>query len=335
MTGPDPYAGWTPEQMQDASVAEIAAGRLPLEAQRRLAMQRGDGAFTSTLTVDELRAIRSAGFTPVGQALGSCVYQIGYTGMWNCGYWGPRGGLGGWGGGGWGGPAGPTASPGWQPSTGWGGGRGRWGGAMASVVVEAPGLRQSLYEARTRAMERMRQEAALLGADGVVAVRLIVAPFPAGGLEFQAIGTAVRADGAVHAPQPFLSDLSGQEFALLMHAGWVPCALVLGITVVVRHDDWATYQQTRSWTNQEVAGYTELVHAARAGVRETLREDCARHGGSAVVVRNMTLRIHERECAAVESGNDHVVEAMMIGTAIVPFRSADEVPPPAIPVLRL
>jgi uncharacterized protein YbjQ (UPF0145 family) len=319
-----------------ASVAEIAAGRLPLEAQRRLAIQREDGAFTSTLSVGELHTIRSVGFTPVGQVLGSCVYHIGYTGMWNCGYWGGRG----WGGGGWGGGRGfppTTSSPGWQTG-GWtrsGPGGGRWGGPMASTVVEAPGLRQSLYDARTRAMERMRQECALLGGDGVVAVRLTVAPFPAGGLEFQAIGTAVRADGPVRPPHPFLSDLSGQEFANLVRAGWVPCALVLGISVMVRHDDWMTYQQTASWANQEVHGYTELVQAARQAARETLRQDCARHGGTTAVVRDMTLRASEQECAASD-GRDHIVESMIIGTAIVPFEHAGGNAPVApLPILRL
>lgn len=42
-------------------------------------------SFTSNLTVAEHHAIRSVGFTPVGQVLGSCVYVVGWTGAWNCG----------------------------------------------------------------------------------------------------------------------------------------------------------------------------------------------------------------------------------------------------------
>jgi uncharacterized protein YbjQ (UPF0145 family) len=301
-----PPEGWTAEQVQQASIAELSAGRLPLEAQRRLSQQRAGGAFTSTLTVAELHSIRSVGFTPVGQVLGSCVYHIGYTGMWNCGY-----------------------SRGLFGSTGWGGGRG-------SGVVAAPGLAQSLYEARTRAMGRMLQECAMLGADGVVATRLTVGPFPAGGLEFQAIGTAVRADGPVRPPRPFGSELSGQEFALLLGAGWVPCGLVLGIAAMVRHDDWMTYRQTSSWSNQEVAGYTELLWAARGGAREALRQDCARHGGTTVVVRGISTRVNEHECRNVDNGRDHVVEAMVVGTAIVPFEHAGgNAPAPPLPVVRL
>jgi len=58
---------WTPEQIAEGSAAELAAGRLPLRAQWRIAEQRerrdrGEpGSFTSDLTVQEFAAIRSVG----------------------------------------------------------------------------------------------------------------------------------------------------------------------------------------------------------------------------------------------------------------------------------
>jgi uncharacterized protein YbjQ (UPF0145 family) len=296
------FDGWTPEQIEQRSIAELEAGRLPIRAQQRLAMITADHAFTSDLTVDEHHAIRSAGFSPVGQVMGSCVYHIGYTGSWNCGY-------------------------------------GGWGGFSAglSTVTEAAGLSASLYEARTLAMSRMRQECSGLGGDGVVAVRLTIAPFPAGGLEFQAIGTAVRADGPVRPRQPFLSDLTGQDFAKLITAGWVPCGLVLGLAVAVRHDDYRTQQQKMSWQNLEISGFTELVGSARHWARDRLRKDCARTGGTGVVVQETTLKVSERSC--VSGGNDqhdHLAEAMVIGTAITPFRHATGNAPPApLPIMRL
>jgi uncharacterized protein YbjQ (UPF0145 family) len=338
----DPDPGWTPEQLQEASIAELAAGRLPLQAQRRLADIGAGGAFSSTLSVDEHHAVRSVGFRPVGQVMGSCVYHVGWTGAWNCGYGGWGGGFGsagrrggvGWGGAGagglgWGG--GPPGTVGGGIAGGVGG-AGGWSGAQ---VVDAPGLRQSLLDARHRAMERMRQECAGLGGDGVVAVRLVVEPFPAGGLEFQAIGTAIRADGDVRPPRPFLSDLSGQEFALLFRSGWVPCALVLGVSVGVRHDDWRTMQQGSRWAgNQEIAGFTELVHTVRAGARDELRQDCARYGGTVAVVREMSLRLIEHECGYNENARDHVAEALIVGSALVQF-GPDQRSQPPLPVVRL
>jgi uncharacterized protein YbjQ (UPF0145 family) len=260
-------------------------------------------SFTSNLTVAEHHAIRSVGFSPVGQVLGSCVYQIGWTGTWNCGY------------------------------------RYGYGPGGLARTAEADGIRESLVAARNTAMQRMRQEARKHGGDGVVAVRLTVAPFEGAGLEFRALGTAVRADGPVRPPLPFTSDLSGQEFAQLIGSGWVPAGLVLGIAVLVRHDDWRTRSQLGRWNgvNQEVDGYTDLTIRARAGARGRLATDTARHGGGATaVVRDMSLRISERACSAGNDGRDHVAEAMVVGTAIVPFRHRrGNAPAPPLPVLRL
>ena len=98
-------------------------------------------------------------------------------------------------------------------------------------------------------------------AHGVVGVRLTIGPFPAGGLEFKAIGTAVRAAGSARAAAPAVHlHLSGQDFAKLIMNGWVPAGLVLGISIGARHDDWLTTGQTGAGAgNAEVPGYTELV----------------------------------------------------------------------------
>src|SRR5260370_9303351 len=53
---------------------------------------RRSGTWGSALTSDEFAAIRSVGFEPVGQVLGAAVYNIGYTGGYNCPRaWGPWG----------------------------------------------------------------------------------------------------------------------------------------------------------------------------------------------------------------------------------------------------
>jgi uncharacterized protein YbjQ (UPF0145 family) len=296
------FDDWTPEQIQDASIQELTAGRLPIRAQQRLATMRADQAFTSDLTVDEHHAIRSVGFSPVGQVMGSCVYHVGYTGMLNCGYngWIFNG---------------PNVTP--------------------APVVAAEGLREALYEARMLAIDRMRQECAGLGGDGVVAVILTIAPFPAGGLEFRAIGTAVRADGPVRPREPFMSDLSGQDFAKLMVAGWVPCGFLLGMGVMIRHDDYRTEMQQRSWNNIEVTGRTNLVSAARKAARKQLRADCARHGGEGVVIQSATLRAWGQACrTGGDHQHDHLAEAILIGTAITRLRTG-AVPPKPLQIMRL
>ena len=308
-----PPPEWTDEEIAAASAAEIARGRLPLQAQWRIHEQRQrrdageSGAFTSALTVQEFAAIRSVGFSPVGQVLGSAVYNVG----WNysgCGYVGAYGGMrygGGFNAGGF---------------SGRGMGYGNQGGWATAPVVDVPAVRNLLEQARHRAVERMREECAGLDGDGVVGVRLTVKSFYGNGLEFMAIGTAVRADGDKRPKRPFTSDLSGQDFAKLMRSGWAPVDLVQGVGAVIRHDDWAQRMQQRSWSNQEMVGSTELVTAARASARESLAKDAAKRGGHTVVLQKMQLNIFETRCAyGGEDAHDHMADAFIWGTAIVPI----------------
>ena len=123
-----------------------------------------------------------------------------------------------------------------------------------------------------------------------------------------------------------------------MRSGWVPVDLVQGVGAVIRHDDWAQRMQQRSWMNQEVAGSTQLVTAARSAARESLAKDAAKRGGHTVVLQTMQLNIFESRCAyGGEDAHDHLADAFLWGTAIVPVdpkgkRQAPEMP---LPMLRL
>jgi uncharacterized protein YbjQ (UPF0145 family) len=295
--------------------ADHPGGGLPPAAEARLAEIRRSGTWGSALTTDEFAAIRSVGFEPVGQVLGAAVYNIGYSGGYACpGAWAGYGGYGGF--------AGPYRSVTALSGS----------GSMGSY---AP-MVQTLYEARRQAIGRMVAECAELGGHGVVGVLLTIRPFPAGGLEFKAIGTAVRAPGAVPLKQPFTSDLSGQDFAKLIMAGWVPVALVLGISIGARHDDWLTVNQT-SWGsgNTEVHGYTELVNQTRHDSRSQLERDVTRHGADGVVVQSMDMRVRERECSMQEGRRDHIVEATIIGTATARFARSEHRQPEPLAILSL
>ena len=183
----------------------------------------------------------------------------------------------------------------------------------------------------------MVAECAALGGHGIVGVQLTIGGFPAGGLEFKAIGTAVRAPAARALRQPFTSDLSGQDFAKLVNDGVVPVSLVLGISIGARHDDWLTRSQTRwSTGNTEVGGYTELVNMTRHDARDQLARDVRNHGAEGVVIQRMDMRIGEHECNAQEGARDHVAEATIIGTAITHFtRSSRATERPSLAILSL
>jgi len=273
---------------------------------------RRSGTWGSSLSTSEFAAIRSTGFEPVGQVLGAAVYNVGYTGGFSC----------------------PGA---WS-------GFGRFGAPSVGVTTMSRDgdfgsfgpMVATLYEARRTAIARMTAECTELGGHGVVGVSLTIGAFPTGGLEFKAIGTAVRAPGAA-LERPFTSDLSGQDFAKLFLDGWMPVGLALGISVGARHDDWLTITQTR-WGagNMEVNGYTDVMTQTRHDAREQLERDVARLGADGAVVSTVTTRVRDRDCPAQEGRRDHIVEATLIGTAIARFHASSRAAErPSLAILSL
>ena len=263
---------------------------------------RSSGTWGSALTSDEFATIRSTGFEPVGQVFGATVYGAGSASGYSCpGAWGSPDG------------SGSPARAATQVS-----GRGALG-SFGPLV-------QAMYQARHMAIDRMTIECAELGGHGVVGIRLSRGSFPLGGLEFRAIGTAIRAPGVGHGQHvPFTSDLSGQDFAKLIMKGWVPAGLVLGISIGSRHDDWTTARQTRWGSgNAEVAGWTELVNESRRDSRSQLESDVKRLGADGVVIAAMEMRVRERDCPVTVGRRDHIVEATLIGTAIARFARAGQ-----------
>jgi uncharacterized protein YbjQ (UPF0145 family) len=195
-----------------------------------------------------------------------------------------------------------------------------------------------MYQARRAAVDRMAAECAALGGHGVVGVRLSRGPFALGGLEFTAVGTAVAAAGAAAGPRvPFTCAVSGQDFARLVMAGWVPAGLVLGIAIGARHDDRTTARQARRWSgNAEVAGWTALVTRARQEARGRLEDDVRRLGAEGVVIAGMRMRARERDCPVATGRRDHIVEVTLTGTAIAGFsRAGHSHAGPALAVMPL
>ena len=256
----------------------------------------GAGTWGSALTALEFAAIRGVGFEPVGQVFGAAVYATGYTSGYSCpGVRGSSGGV-------------TPGRPVTQVS-------GRSDAGSFGPLVEA------MYQARRTALGRMTAQCAALGGHGVVGVRLSRGPFPLGGLDFTASGTAVRAPGAPSGPRAlFTCGVSGQEFAKLIMTGWVPVGLGLGLSIGSRHDDRATARQAR-WVsgNVEVAGWTELVNQSRHDARRRLEDDIRRLGAEGVVIAGLQMRARTRDCPAAAGRRDHIAEVTVTGTAIAGF----------------
>ncbi|GJF06058.1 heavy metal-binding domain-containing protein [Pseudonocardia sp. D17] len=285
-------------------MAEWDGQGLPPVAAERVRRAAAGGAWTSLLTAPAAAALEVAGFDPVGEVMGSMVQRMGWQGYRGCGGYG------------WGGvPTTITSSDG-----------NRFSGFAPYV--------QALYTGHGTAIGRLVAEAAAIGADGVVGVRLAQEPMFGTAHEFTAIGTAVRARSRTRPGRIFTTVLPAPDVTALLQAGWVPVQIVYGISVALRHDDWATRSQA-SWGagNVEVSGYTDLIGTTRADARRLLRDAVRRTGADGAVLDDMTLSVWSVEPA--ENHRDHVAEATVFGTALGRFHAGAAAPTRTLTYLPL
>ncbi len=197
--------------------------------------------------------------------------------------------------------------------------------------VELEQLSLAMYEARALAMERMRLEAANMGADGIVGVRLTVKrlEWDSHVLEFVAIGT-----GIVHAKghlgfkgpngQPFTSALSGQDFWTLLSAGYRPLEMVMGSCVyhVARRGPLSTLGSIGQ--NVELSNFSLALYEAREIAMERMQLEAAKAGAEGVVGADLHEGSH--------NWSSHVIEFFAIGTAVLPIagHEADDIPDPKL-----
>ena len=98
------------------------------------------------------------------------------------------------------------------------------------------------------------------------------------------VGTAVSPSGSAGPRRaPFVSDLSGRDFALLHNAGWEPRGLAFGASFVnaPRRGAGATLAQARQ--NVELTNYTNALYAARESAMERMQASALGLGASGVV----------------------------------------------------
>jgi uncharacterized protein YbjQ (UPF0145 family) len=271
---------------------------LPPVAHERIERQRASRVAGSLLSAGAAAAVLAAGFRPIGEVMGCVVMHIGWVG-YRCAY-GASGGL-------------------------FGGGYGRSPVLVSGDIgphgehrIDGLGPQAAAYnQAWDAALNRMLLEAQALGADGVVGVRLTEKVLDGANHEFVALGTAVS-DGNALTPGPdrwpFCTDLGGPDVAKLAASGWLPTGITIGLSLALRHDDYGTLAAGRSWNNQEIVGYSELLTASRADARRQLAIRAQRVGGEHVVISMLRTSTFVREVS--DGHTDHVAHTTITGTAL-------------------
>ena len=204
---------------------------------------------------------------------------------------------------------------------------GRW-----SQNQELDVLSQAMYHARELAMNRMEQEANVLGADGIVGVRLEVEfkEWGADIAEFLAVGTAVKADDGStwrnDKGMPFTSDLSGQDFWTLVQTGYAPLGMVMGTCVYhIAHRGLGNVLSNVG-RNTELTQFTQALYDARELAMERMQKEAEELHAEGIVGVQLQERSH--------GWGSHVIEFFAVGTAIVPIAGDHELPAPT-PTLSL
>jgi uncharacterized protein YbjQ (UPF0145 family) len=207
---------------------------------------------------------------------------------------------------------------------------GRW-----SKNMELDVLSQAMYHARELAMTRMEAEAAALGADGIVGVRLEIEfkEFGADLAEFIAIGTAVKADKAHdrtpdgfswrnNRNQPFTSDLSGQDFWTLLQAGYAPLGMTMGSCVYHIAHQGLMQKMSNVGANVEVPQFTQALYDARELAMTRMQAEAEQLEAEGIVGVQLLSLPHR--------WGGHTTEFFAIGTAVRPIREDHEIATPTL-----
>jgi uncharacterized protein YbjQ (UPF0145 family) len=199
-------------------------------------------------------------------------------------------------------------------------------GRQASSAVRSKELNwvtDGLTKGQSLAVQRMRDQAAEAGADGVVAVRLSTTEDEVDGwgdpLHFTALGTAVRRRERRQAKggKPFTSHLSGQDTWMLTTAGAQPVGLVFGFSVY-----HARYEYKRLRDFSEMGALTDAFYSARELAMKRMQRQAKSLGAGGVVGVEVDMRI---------TGGP-TVRFKVLGTAITIAKDAPVVPEPRVAV---
>jgi uncharacterized protein YbjQ (UPF0145 family) len=193
----------------------------------------------------------------------------------------------------------------------------------ANADCEIKNLSDAYNECSKLAVERMRKELHLIGAHGVLGVRMEIVrhEWAEKTIEVQIIGTAVEAKTAPHPAKAWLSDLSAQEWFALTRAGFEPVGLVWGHCAWWLFTTYLDDNNERSWSNIEMTHWSEGLSNARHLALKKVKSQTKALGGSGVVGVNIQRRMDRMRLvggtnAAANERLHHNILLSIVGTAV-------------------
>lgn len=174
--------------------------------------------------------------------------------------------------------------------------------------------------ARQLAISRLQQEARLLGAHGVIGVRLERKSYEWGAnlIEFAASGTAVALEGQPVPKNPFVCALSGQEFYALRRGGFFPVGFAFGTCTYYHVASYGNQFASQSWGNVELTDYSKAIYHTRHSAMTRLEKEAGQVHAEGVVGVTIDKYISTYEIDNNgQPRRDLIVEFTALGTAIV------------------
>ena len=183
-------------------------------------------------------------------------------------------------------------------------------------------------DTRHLALARIVREAKDCGANAVIGIETSITALM-GAQEMMMVGTAsTHPLLAAYNAEPVTSDMTNAEMWNMVHLGYLPIRLVMGVSVYSLGLAGGFMAALQSFGGGEVSGLTEVLYEAREKALERIERDAEACGADEVI--GVKTRVYDL--------GGGLVEFMAIGTAVKKFEGAktktDALPPQAIIVDR-
>jgi uncharacterized protein YbjQ (UPF0145 family) len=179
-----------------------------------------------------------------------------------------------------------------------------------------------LSKTRHLALERISTEAREAGANAVLGIKTVVTPI-SGMQEMLMTGTASHHPGlpSQYTQAPITSDLTNEEMWNIIHAGYCPVKLVLGVSVFSIGFAGGVKAMLKSFVKGEIKELTYMIYQARVRALAMVAEDAEGCGADEVV--GVKTYVYDF--------GGGIIELLAIGTAVKKMPNMQPHSPQLIP----